>query len=81
MDIYLCGKIYIINKMKIFSKIKCPVCGCTEIYSEYNGFGYNLLPCIFNQLDDDNPNVPIWCNCPSCGCGIMFSSVWEEFAV
>jgi len=65
--------------MKIQSlKIKCPVCGCVEIRHEYDGFGFSLLPNIFNPNDDEN--VPIWCYCPSCGCGIMFSSVWEEFA-
>ena len=68
--------------MKIHtSKIKCSVCGCSEIHHEYDRFSYNLLPSIFDQTDDDNPNVPIWCYCPSCGCGIMFASVWEEVAV
>ena len=63
------------------SKIKCPVCGCSEIRNEYDGFGYSLLPSIFNQADDDSPNVPIWDYCPSCGCGVMFNSVWKEFVV
>jgi len=68
--------------MKIHaSKIKCPECGCAEISQEYDGFGYSLLPSIFNQPDDDSTNVPIWCNCPNCGCGVMFSSVWEEFEI